>query len=325
MSARPVRILSIDGGGIRGIVPAVVLAAIERAAGRPVHRLFDLVAGTSTGGILACALAGPEPPPASGLLDFYIRHGRAIFTPSVWRNISSTVSAAKHDHRPLEAILLGAFGSARLSQATPHLLVPSYDLESREARFFKSWRAQGLHNPPGENPADADFLLRDVARATSAAPTYFEPAYVPNVAGRYFALVDGALVANNPAMCAIASARKLWPDTPGMVIVSLGAGEAAEPIPYRQARGWGAISWARPVLECLLDGMAATVDYQVREASLRDVAYFRFQTGFGPPNAPSDTLDNASTENIRRLVLRGQALAQARAADIAALVPMLTA
>lgn len=320
-----IRVLSIDGGGIRGIIPAVLLAAIERAAGKPIHRLFDLVAGTSTGGILACALAAPVPPTAAMLLDLYISRGREIFNPSIWRNITSTVSAAKYDHRPLEAILEGSFGNRMLSEARTNLLIPTYDLEAREAKFFKSWRAQGHFNAPGETWQDADFLLRDIARATSAAPTYFEPALIRNSAGRYFACVDGAVFANNPTMCAIASARKLYPDATGMVVVSLGAGEMAEPITYAQAKAWGTLAWARPALDIMMDGMSDTVDYQVKECFERDVRYFRLQAGFGKPNAPSDTLDNASPENIRRLVLRGQALAESKAAELNALVPLLLA
>jgi len=323
--ARPVRILSIDGGGIRGIVPAVVLAAIERAAGKPVHRLFDLVSGTSTGGILACALASPEPPAAAALLDLYVGKGRTIFSPSVWRNVASTVSAAKYDHRPLEAILAGAFGRAMLSEARVHLLVPAYDIEARTARFFKSWRARGVLAPPGEAPSEADFALRDVARATSAAPTFFEPALVRNAAGKSFAFVDGALVANNPTLCAVASARRLYPDAPGMVVASLGAGGTQEPIPYATARTWGALGWARPVLECMMGGMADTVDYQVQECFERDVKYFRLQSGSGVGDAPADAIDDASPDNIRRLIVRGQDLAARSAPLIAELVSLLTA
>lgn len=325
MTTKTVRVLSIDGGGIRGIIPAVLLAAIERAAGKPIHKLFDLVAGTSTGGILACGLTAPSPHSASSLLDLYVHNGRTIFAPSRWRNITSTVSAAKYDHRPLEGILDGAFGDSMLSDALTNLLIPTYDLEARAAKFFKSWRARGYHNPVGEMPLDADFRFKDMARATSAAPTYFEPAWIRNAAGKYHACVDGSLFANNPTMCAIASARKLYPDATGMVVVSLGAGELSEPILYAQARTWGALSWARPVLDCIMDGMADTVDYQVKECFERDVRYFRLQAGFGNPNAPSDTLDNASPENIRRLVLRGQALAQSKVAELNSLVPLLLA
>lgn len=320
-----IRVLSIDGGGIRGIIPAVLLAAIERAAGQPIHRLFDLVAGTSTGGILACALASPVPHPASALLDFYIQHGRTIFAPSIWRNLTSTVSAAKFDHKPLEGILANAFGNLLLSETLTNLLIPAYDLEAREAKFFKSWRAAGYLNAPGEQPLDADFMLRDIARATSAAPTYFEPALIRNAAGKYFACIDGAVFANNPTMCGIASARKLYPDATGMVVVSLGAGETAEPITFAQAKAWGTLAWARPALDIMMDGMSDTVDYQIRECFERDVRYFRLQAGFGKPNAPSDTLDNASPDNIRRLVLRGQALAESKAAELNALVPLLMA
>src|SRR5688500_20096318 len=84
-----VRVLAIDGGGIRGIIPALVLAELERRSGRPVFELFDLIAGTSTGGILACALCAPDPLPAEEVAAIYEEEGPAIFDRSAWQRIRS--------------------------------------------------------------------------------------------------------------------------------------------------------------------------------------------------------------------------------------------
>lgn len=303
-----VRILSIDGGGVRGIIPATVLATLERIAGRPVHELFDLISGTSTGGIIAAALAGPNPPPASDIADLYIARAPAIFAASPWRSVASLLSSPKYSATPLEVVLRAQFGDRYLSEARTNLLIPSYDIERREAKLFKSWHA-------ASNPLD-NFLLRDVCRATSAAPTYFEPAMIRDLGGRQYACVDGSVYANNPTMCAVASARRLFPAATRLNILSLGVGEQVTPIPYREARTWGALAWARPAINIMLDGLTETVDYQLREAMGADTHYVRIQTRLGDrPNSPSDTIDDASSLNIERLIIRAQEVASA--ADLA--------
>jgi patatin-like phospholipase/acyl hydrolase len=137
-----VRVLAIDGGGIRGLIPALVLAELERRAGRRVYELFDLIAGTSTGGILACALCAPDPLPAEEVAAIYEEEGPEIFDRSVWQRIRSA-----------EGLL----------DTTPELIVPAYDLGEPGPYFFKTRTAR-------EQPAE-DFPLTVVARATAAAPT----------------------------------------------------------------------------------------------------------------------------------------------------------
>ena len=257
------RILAIDGGGIRGLVPALVLEHLERLTGRPVAELFDLVAGTSTGGILACGLTAPGPGggprhTAEAMAELYRVEGPRIFRRSVWQRVRSGegVLDEKHDADAIEDALERYLGGAMLSQALTCLLVTTYDIEGREPFFFKSWRT----DEPGR-----DAPMTTVARATSAAPTYFEPLlFEPADGSTRRSLVDGGVFANNPAMCAYAEAARIAPGDP-VVLLSLGTGEMCEPIPHESADDWGLLEWVRPVLDVVFDGVSDTVDYQLAQ------------------------------------------------------------
>ena len=174
MTDAPLRILSIDGGGIRGIIPATVLAEVERRTGKPVAEAFDLIAGTSTGGILALALtrpgdAGGPAYRAEDLVGLYEREGPGIFSRSLCKRIRSVdgLLDERYPSHGLEDALDTYLGDARLSDALTDVIVPAYDIERRGTFFFKSRKAR-------IDEAD-DFAMRDAAHATSAAPTYFEP------------------------------------------------------------------------------------------------------------------------------------------------------
>ena len=300
----PVRILSIDGGGIRGLIPAKILYELERRTEKPISSLFDLIAGTSTGGIIAVALSCPgEGGPrfsAQALVEFYLTEGPRIFKRSPWR---IGLLEEKYPSQTIEGILQEYLGDITLSEALVEILVTAYEIELRQPYFFKRHRAR-----EGEQP---DIALWQVARATSAAPTYFEPARVevpPSFVRQldprapkgknFLSLVDGGVMANNPAMCALAEARRLWPGRP-VILVSLGTGELTRPIPHEEAIGWGLAGWARPLLDVIFDGVSDTADYQCRwlleEGGNR---YFRFQTTL---TLGKDDLDDASQTNLHAL------------------------
>ncbi|MCW3038568.1 MAG: Patatin [Solirubrobacterales bacterium] len=306
------RVLSIDGGGIRGIVPAVVLAAVEARTGRPIHALFDLVAGTSTGGIIACGLVAPEPRSAQQLVELYRDHGPRIFRRSLWQRVVSAdgLADARHDPEPLRAVLHDYLGDAWLSQTRTRLLATSYDLQAREPYFFKSWRV--ADEPARELP------LRTVAQATAAAPTYFPPVRVPRPGAEHdLALVDGGVFANNPAMCAYAEAVRLAPGEP-VSILSLGTGRQTREMPYARAVHWGLVEWARPIIDVVFDGVADTVDYQLRQLIGDD--YTRLQCRL---LGASDALDDASAGNIAALVHLAEQLVAAESARIDSLCEAL--
>ena len=318
------RVLSLDGGGIRGIVPALVLAAIEAETGHPIAEDFDLIAGTSTGGILAVGLTikGPDGRPkcsAKQLAELYRQRGGDIFHASVWDKIrhAGNLNGPKYGCAGLEKVLQDFFGDARLKDAVTDVLVTSYEIDQmRDPFFFRSSRAS-------QNPL-YDFPARSVARATSAAPTYFEPAKLvanPGDTVPYYALVDGGVFANNPAMCAYAEARATKPDC-AILLASVGTGQATEKLSYDQAKGWGLIGWARPVLDVVFDGVADTVDYQLKLLLPGKAQYFRFQT---PLDAGEDAMDDVSPANLARLVATADKLVQDRRDDIRQLCEALTA
>ena len=313
------RILSIDGGGIRGMIPALVLAELEKRAGKPVADLFDLVAGTSTGGILACGLtipgAGGRPRYAANeLIALYEQEGPNIFDRSLLKRITSLegIIDERYPTHPLRSILERYFGKARLREALTRVLVTAYEIERRTPWFFRSERAKA--------DASYDFPMAEVALATSAAPTYFEPAKlaVPGAPTDYFALIDGGVFAVNPGMCAWAEARALGlPDD--TVVLSLGTGSLIRRIPYDEAKDWGLIQWAQPILDVVFDGSSDTVDYQLGQVIGED-RRFRLQTTL---ETASDDMDDVSEENLRNLRLEGENLIERESAQLDAVLKLL--
>src|SRR5579863_8397701 len=260
-----IRVLSIDGGGIRGVIPAMVLAEMERRTGKRVAELFDLITGTSTGGILALALTKPgdggKPQySATDLIGLYERQGQTIFARSPWHVITSLdeLRSPKYTEKGIETVLEQYFGEARFRDAVTPVMITSYNIETRMPYFFKSWRAVA--------DATCDFPMRMVARATSAAPTYFPPAKIDvQDATGYAALVDGGVFANNPTLCAYAEARILHRNSNDFLVVSLGTGQHTRSIPYDEAKNWGLVEWAQPLLSVVFDGVGSTVEYQINE------------------------------------------------------------
>ena len=325
--ADEVRILSIDGGGIRGIIPATVLAEIEHRTGKRVAELFDLIAGTSTGGILALGLtlgdeAGTPRYRASELRDLYLARGSEIFPPlrPTWFRSGLGIFDERYREGPLEAVLDEYMGEARLKDAIAPVLVPAYEIELRQPFFFRSVRAQA-------DPPKFDYPVRDAARATSAAPTFFEAARIsaPDDTHDPFALVDGGVFANNPSMCALADVRRhrhVEADTGGglprdpvepgeMVMASLGTGELTDRLPWTSAKDWGLFSWARQLLGVVMDGVSDSADFQCRQ--LLEENYHRLQISLG---AGTDSLDDASTQNLESLGELGKRLVASQTREI---------
>jgi predicted acylesterase/phospholipase RssA len=283
-----VKVLAIDGGGVRGLIPALVLTEIERRTGRPIASLFDLVAGTSTGAILACALTRPDPMPAGRAAELYEQEGPQIFDRSLVKELTSLggLLDERYDSRGLVASLRRHLGDTRLAQATTRLVVTAYDLEAREALLFTR---------------EDDMTMVDAAHASSAAPTYFEPV---KVGGR--TLVDGGVFAINPAMLAYAATGS------GLdVLASLGTGEHVRPLPFDTVKDWGQLEWARPILDVVFDGSADAVDREL--SALIDGRYIRLQTRL---DEASDALDDTSPANFAALRREAERLIARRSADI---------
>jgi uncharacterized protein len=239
------RILSIDGGGIKGVLPASFLTTVEDAIGHPVADCFDLIVGTSTGGIIALGLGlGLS---ASDVLRFYEELGPSVF--SGWGIVKFFRKwvFAKYDPTPLRTALVKNFGEKRLGESRKRLIIPSLNLETGEVHLFKT-----AHHPHLE----VDYKVRavDVALATAAAPTYFPS----HVMGAGIPLVDGGVWANNPMAVAVIEAVSLlgWPRE--MVrVLSLGC--TSHPFNLDKARSWsmGNLYWADKVADVFMSGQAS--------------------------------------------------------------------
>lgn len=276
MANKRFRILSIDGGGIRGIIPAMFLQQIEEKTGKSTCELFDLIAGTSTGGLLALCLTKPDENgkpalSAEALIGLYEETGKDIF-PSRWRSLLGSVRnvvRSKYPTDPLKGVLQEYLGNTMLSEALTRVMVTSYEIERRRPWFFTS------HDI---DKTGRDFPMHEVARATSAAPTFFAPAKLdvpPNLSGKdkekfrtsdtpYFSFIDGGVFANNPANCALVEALAIDPSLTleDIQIVSLGTGEFVRPLKHPKYARWGGLlSWAAPILDVVFDGISDTTDY----------------------------------------------------------------
>jgi patatin-like phospholipase/acyl hydrolase len=315
-----VRILAIDGGGIRGLIPAVVLADIERRTGRRTAELFDLIAGTSTGGILACALTRPGESgapafTAADLIGLYESEGPEIFHRSLVRRIESAggLFDERYDDSGLNAALRRYLDGTRLSEAVTDLFITAYEIERRQAFFFRSSRAR-------TDPA-YDFTFVDVARATAAAPTYFEPVRVRDVGDTEgYALIDGGVFALNPAMVAYAEVAAAGRAEEIDLVVSLGTGSHTRRLALEDARGWGQLAWVRPLIDVVFDGIGETVDFELGQL-LGPERYVRLQISL---EEASDALDDAGDRNLEALRREGARLVEERDADLGRVARALT-
>jgi len=285
-------ILSIDGGGIRGILPLALLVEIEARRG-PCADLFDMVAGTSVGGIIATGLAHRVL--AKTIYDMLMSDGGTIFAQTLVTDVLNAVNP-KYDAAPLEGFLAQTFGGAMLDGiAKPELIVPAVDLLRPASIFFKSWRAR---KDPSYN-----FALKDVARATSAAETYFAPAEIASAPGDVYRCVDGGTAINNPTIAAILEADDLWQDK-DVRVLSLGTGSMTEPI--TPANG-GIVGWLPDLLSLFMDAQASVLDHLARWAV---PGLVRCDIALGPN--VNTAFDDASPTNLAALAALGRQLVTAQ-------------
>jgi uncharacterized protein len=260
------RILSIDGGGIRGILTAVLLERLEASHPGFLDQI-DLFTGTSTGGLLALGLAyGLEPEEAR---EIYEDWGDRVFHRS-WidrlRSLGSLIGA-RYTFSGLKTALEFYFGDLTLGDLHRRVLVSSFDLDCLPPDPYtpRSWKAKFFHNFPGPG-SDSGESVVDVGIRTSAAPTYFPI---------YQGFIDGGVVVNNPAMSGLAQA--LHTPTGGqemsnLILLSLGTGINPRYI-ASQDGNWGLLQWAPQLVNLMLEGGAGVVDYQCRQ--ILDERYMR--------------------------------------------------
>lgn len=311
------RILSIDGGGVRGLVAAIVLDALDgefRAVGKTcaVGECFDLIAGVSSGAVIAAALAMPTPDGGPGasphdIRRFFEKNARRVFPSRWWRHIPLLGRLPQLFgplYRPdgLNAALSERFGDVVFASARRNLMIPAYSIDPRDAVLFRGG-PQYADREEGER--FGMIRVRDAVMASSAAPTFFPPHRVetPDRSESWTA-IDGGVYVNDPAMTAVAEAMRLFPGD-DIKVVSLGTGRQTRNYPFEQARGWGFSEWISPtgrfrtpLLSAMQDGQARAVSRQLHYLLGTDYTRFdyRLEKGRG-----SDRLDDASKRNLNRL------------------------
>lgn len=261
-------ILSIDGGGMRGLIPLRVLEALEGRLAQagvdlPMHRLFDLMCGSSTGGLIAAGLAAPRietgqagnPSHLRGeaaatlgeLRRFFEEDARSLLTHSLGKRLSRFVTNPlgvfdeRYDSRPLEQLLKDRFGWTSMQSALTHLLLTGYDIEHRRTLLMGT-----VPTAAGTRPDD--YYIWQATRGALAAPSFLEPARVDNLTlGRQETIIDGSIVHADPVLVAYSAARQLGWAPRDIVILSLGVGRAPDrAIDPAEAENWGAHGWMLP-------------------------------------------------------------------------------
>jgi uncharacterized protein len=275
------RILTLDGGGIRGLLTAIVLEKLDAAVPRWRDNV-DLIAGTSTGGILALGLAHGLTP--SRLRALYEKKGPRIFDDSWFDEVIDIggLSGADYDNKNLRKELNAVFGQTKLKDLNKKVLIPAFDLDNEDPdKAKRTWKAKFFHNFPGKD-SDGNELVIDVALYTSAAPTYF-----PSVNG----FIDGGVVANNPSLAALAQTQDTRalaspPRLSDIALLSLGTGKTLSRIEGKSL-DWGLGQWAKPIINILMDGLVGVPHYQCQQ--LLGGNYHRFSPDFPPGmNIPLD-------------------------------------
>ncbi|MDQ8045677.1 MAG: patatin-like phospholipase family protein [Solirubrobacteraceae bacterium] len=304
------RVLAIDGGGIRGLLPGVVLAELERLSGHATHELFDLIAGSSAGGLVACALAVPGDNKgarwsADEVTGLFEREGARIFRRTLGRSARTRFgfSRPRYSDETLNEVLFDYCGPVRLRDATTGLMICSYDVERRTPVRFNSWAAQ--------QDAGHDRALWQVARATIAAPTYFAPMRL-TPPGKHApgSLIDGGIVAHNPALLAAIEGATMRPQEP-VTIVSLGTGELNKRLRWEEASTWGAVRWARPMIDMFFDASSSIVQEQLHR--MLGERNHRFQI---PLTGCTEAMDDASPRNLAALRRNAELLIEQRHGEL---------
>ena len=269
------RILTLDGGGIRGLLTAIMLGKIEAAAPGFLGKV-DLIAGTSTGGILALGLAAGRTP--EQLKNLYLKKGKKIFDDSWIDNIVDlgNLIGAKYSLDNLEAAAKQELGNLRLKDLKKNVLLCAFDLDNKDGKTgpndpdparLRQWKPKFFHNFKGTDEKDHDLLAYKVCLYTSAAPTYF-----PSADG----YIDGGVVASNPSMAALAQAldpRNRFdlpatrPTLDDISLLSLGTGTVLHYIESGPNNDidWGQAQWVQPLISLMLDGVTGVADFQCRQ------------------------------------------------------------
>ncbi len=300
-------ILSVDGGGVRGIVPIRILQYIEKRTNKKIFQSFDLIAGTSTGAFIACGITlsqdGVSPKyTLEDIANLYLKRSKEIFPPQQGvKKISNSISSLwlpQYPVKGLDKVLRDFLGTARMTDCLRPLIISSYDILNNQCLFFKTRHA--LESPM------ANAHLYDICRATSAAPTYL-PAYSFRFDNQDVTCIDGGTFINNPALGAAVEVNKYkhckpynlnelqWDE---IYVLSLGTGRYKGRITEKPNVSWGKLRWIRRIINIMMYGVNETTDYEMQEL-IEDGNYIRI--GVDIEDEQFSDMANSSDESMQYL------------------------
>ncbi|KAM2066771.1 hypothetical protein ACFX1T_043201 [Malus domestica] len=337
-----VTVLSIDGGGIRGIIPGTILSFLESelqkldGEGARLADYFDVIAGTSTGGLVTAMLTTPDEHDrplfsAKDINAFYLEQCPKIFpqdsAPVFGKAVDmvKAMTGPKYDGKYLHKIVKEKLGDKRLNDTLTNVVIPTFDIKRLQPTIFSSYEAK--------KNSSIDALLSDICIATSAAPTYL-PAHhfetkISTGETREFDLIDGGVAANNPALVAIGEVTRevhqgnsdfsfsMRPTDYGrFLVVSLGTGSAKceEKYHANDVAKWGLVAWLSsggscPLVDVFTQASSDMIDFHlanVFHALNCEKSYLRIQDDTLEKTVSS--VDIATEENLNNLIKVGEKL-----------------
>jgi patatin-like phospholipase/acyl hydrolase len=238
------KILSFDGGGVRGLIPALAVEELEKHYAE-LGSYFDLISGTSTGAILAAAVS--EGVTGKVLAAWYKDLTPLIFKRSLGSRLKSLggVLGPKYDQEKLRSELRQVFGTTKLGEVGVPLLITAYNMTEGKPRFFSSLK-------------DPELNLVEVLLASAAAPTYYDPVCI---GGKKY--IDGGVFASNPTLSAYAEIKAMHERLLGkdIKIISLGTGDRQQP--HTGVEKWSLVQWVKPLIDLMMSSSGSVVDYQL--------------------------------------------------------------
>ncbi|MBP7175787.1 MAG: patatin-like phospholipase family protein [Thermoclostridium sp.] len=317
-------ILSIDGGGVRGIIPSIFLGILKdmmenHGQKKPFHKVFNLMAGTSTGGLISLALSAPLYKTPNG--DLFAPEGGVVpqKLPQLYETLADRVFPGNRQHvwrtmrqfytskyaaASFHTVLFELFGTCTVKNALTNLLLTSFDMKTMQPIFMKKRTTEA----GGET--DPDFFMMDAALATTAVPTYFPPAHViPVDDNANYSLVDGGIFCINPAMSALTEARKISPESE-FILLSLGTGTQTEEYNTEAMNRWGFFNWIAPwlgvpLINAVGEGQRISTNHMLKRYP--GVTLYRFDVQL---DRGKGRIDDASPENLNYLRKKAQEMIQ---------------
>ncbi len=321
MSQRIFTVLTIDGGGIRGLMTARLLQEIEDRTGKPISELYDLIVGSSTGSIVVGCLTAPSKDDptkprytAKETMDFYVKDGETVFPPDRYRQLRHLLPGMNgfFDPTAFEKILDEQLGDLTMSDSLNYIMIAGTDMKKFRPVWMSNFKDKGKREDFTQKWES--LKLKDAIRASASAPTVFPAKYIYNhpnknnpAAQERHAFLDGSLFASTIARRAYTQAKKLATEGSRIVVTSLGTGAMEPNLTPDQLNQMSMLDWVRNARGASIFNVSVEMTMQDIMNDLREELgddLYRFNVTVDPdhPDCPDMSLTNAKASNIEKLL-----------------------